>query len=66
MVHVTTKHQSRKAVYAGSFDPVTKGHLWIIEQAATMFDHVIIAIGENVEKIFISFKNTLTTAQRSN
>lgn len=50
MVHVTTKHQSRKAVYAGSFDPVTKGHLWIIEQAATMFDHVIIAIGENVEK----------------
>lgn len=40
----------RKAVYAGSFDPVTNGHLWIIEQAATIFDKVVVAIGDNVEK----------------
>ena len=40
----------KKAVYAGSFDPVTMGHLWIIEQAANMFDSVVVAIGENVEK----------------
>ena len=40
----------KKAVYAGSFDPVTMGHLWIIEQAAYMFDTVVVAIGENVEK----------------
>ncbi len=40
----------KKAVYAGSFDPVTTGHLWIIEQAAAMFDKVVVAIGENVEK----------------
>lgn len=40
----------KKAVYAGSFDPVTNGHLWIIEQAASMFDKVVVAIGENADK----------------
>ena len=40
----------KKAVYAGSFDPVTMGHLWIIEQAASMFDKVTVAIGGNVDK----------------
>jgi pantetheine-phosphate adenylyltransferase len=40
----------KKAVYAGSFDPVTNGHLWIIQQAATLFDSLVIAIGENFEK----------------
>jgi pantetheine-phosphate adenylyltransferase len=33
------------AVYAGSFDPVTKGHLDLIERAAQLFDEVIVAIG---------------------
>jgi pantetheine-phosphate adenylyltransferase len=33
------------AVYAGSFDPVTKGHLDLIERAAELFDEVIVAIG---------------------
>lgn len=40
----------KKAVYAGSFDPVTNGHLWIIEQAAHMFDSLVVAIGKNTEK----------------
>ena len=40
----------KTAVYAGSFDPVTNGHLWIIEQASKIFDKVIVAIGENPEK----------------
>ena len=40
----------KKAVYAGSFDPVTMGHIWIIEQAASMFDKVVVAIGQNVDK----------------
>lgn len=40
----------KKAVYAGSFDPLTNGHLWIIEQAATLFDSVVVAIGENADK----------------
>jgi pantetheine-phosphate adenylyltransferase len=48
----------RRAVYAGSFDPVTKGHLWIIEQAAQLFDHLIIAIGENAHKSYFFDINT--------
>ncbi|QNN21830.1 pantetheine-phosphate adenylyltransferase [Planctomycetales bacterium ZRK34] len=39
-----------KAVYAGSFDPITNGHLWIIEQGARLFDELIVAIGLNPEK----------------
>ncbi len=42
----------RKAVYAGSFDPVTNGHLWIIEQSALLFDKLVIAIGENFDKTY--------------
>ena len=38
------------AVYAGSFNPIHKGHLNIIEKAERIFDKVIIAIGNNPEK----------------
>jgi pantetheine-phosphate adenylyltransferase len=38
------------AVYAGSFDPVTLGHLWMIEQGSILFDKLIVAIGSNPEK----------------
>jgi pantetheine-phosphate adenylyltransferase len=40
----------KKAIYAGSFDPPTNGHLWMIEQASQLFDTLIVAIGENYEK----------------
>ncbi len=40
----------RKAVYAGSFDPVTNGHLWMIEQGARLFDELVVAIGVNPDK----------------
>jgi pantetheine-phosphate adenylyltransferase len=40
----------RKAVYAGSFDPITLGHLWVIQQAAPLFEQLIIAIGVNPDK----------------
>lgn len=39
-----------KAVYAGSFDPITNGHLWVIMKAAKIFDEVIIAVGVNPAK----------------
>ncbi len=38
------------AIYAGSFDPFTMGHLNILNRAAKMFDEVIIAIGTNTSK----------------
>src|ERR1017187_7029064 len=38
------------AVYPGSFDPITNGHLDIIRRAAKMFDRVIVAVAINVEK----------------
>ena len=38
------------AVYAGSFDPVTLGHLDLIERAAVLFDKVIVAIGVHPTK----------------
>ena len=40
----------RTAVYAGSFDPPTNGHLWMIEQGLEMFDRLIVAIGTNPSK----------------
>ncbi|MCC6508565.1 MAG: pantetheine-phosphate adenylyltransferase [Pirellulaceae bacterium] len=38
------------AVYTGSFDPVTLGHLHIIERAAKLFDKLIVGVGFNAEK----------------
>jgi pantetheine-phosphate adenylyltransferase len=40
----------RIAVYPGSFDPVTKGHLDIIERASKVFDEVIVAVLVNPDK----------------
>jgi len=40
----------KTAVYPGSFDPVTKGHVDVIERALKIFDKVVIAIGDNPEK----------------
>ncbi len=40
----------RRAVCPGSFDPVTNGHIDIIERAATLFDEVVVAVGVNKSK----------------
>lgn len=39
-----------KAIYPGSFDPITYGHLDIIERATTIFDEVIVAVTQNLTK----------------
>ena len=38
------------AIYPGSFDPVTKGHLDVLKRAAGIFDKVIIAVLKNSDK----------------
>ena len=40
----------KTAIYPGSFDPFTNGHLDIVKKAALLFDHVYIVIGVNSEK----------------
>ncbi|TAE76069.1 MAG: pantetheine-phosphate adenylyltransferase [Verrucomicrobia bacterium] len=42
----------RTAVYAGSFDPPTNGHLWMIERGLELFDRLIVAIGSNPSKSY--------------
>ncbi len=44
------KLSMRRAVYPGTFDPVTNGHLDLIERGATMFDELIVAVASNLEK----------------
>ncbi len=38
------------AVYPGSFDPITNGHVDIITRGARLFDHIVVAVAANVEK----------------
>lgn len=38
------------AFYAGSFDPFTNGHLYVVEKISKIFDKEIIGIGDNLDK----------------
>lgn len=49
--------EKRRAIYPGSFDPVTNGHLDLIKRALSIFDEVIVVIAVNSEK------NTLFSVQ---
>ena len=54
------------AVYPGSFDPITNGHLDVIQRAATMFDQVIIGVAHNPDKIpMFSLKRRLDLVRAS-
>lgn len=48
-------------VFAGTFDPLTKGHAFVIDSCLKMFDKVVVAIGVNVDK-----KPMFTLEQRKN
>lgn len=40
----------KSVLYPGSFDPLTNGHLDLVERASRLFDRVIVAVGTNLEK----------------
>jgi len=50
-----------KAIYAGSFDPITLGHVDIINRSLSLCDHLVVAVGENSSK-----KSTLSVLDRLN
>ena len=49
----------RTAIYPGSFDPLTNGHLDVLQRAAKLFDRVIVAVAKNEGK-----KPLFTLAER--
>lgn len=54
------------AVYPGSFDPITLGHIEIVERAARLFDEVIVAVGHHPTKPgFFTFEARIDMIQRS-
>ncbi len=49
----------KNAVYAGSFDPITLGHIEVIEKSHKLFDHLYVVIAQNTQK-----KGLFTVAER--
>ena len=45
-----TESNSRIAVYTGSFDPITLGHLNVIERSSRLVDKLVVGVGVNIEK----------------
>ena len=45
-----TESRARTAMFPGTFDPATKGHLDIIKRGAKLFETLIVAVGDNPEK----------------
>jgi pantetheine-phosphate adenylyltransferase len=41
------------AVFPGSFDPITSGHVDIVKRAIPLFDRIVVAIGENTQKSYL-------------
>jgi pantetheine-phosphate adenylyltransferase len=56
----------RRAIYPGSFDPVTNGHLDVIERARKLFDEVIVAVAHNDQKQpFFTLEERLELLQKT-
>lgn len=54
-----------KAIFPGSFDPITNGHIDIIMRAAALFEKVYVAVGNNISKQYlIPFENRTTIVEK--
>ena len=47
---MTRKFPERTALFPGSFNPFTRGHMSVVERALPLFDHIVIGIGCNFDK----------------
>lgn len=50
---IKTSRNMKRAIFPGSFDPITLGHVDIIQRGVTLFDELIIAIGVNADKKYM-------------
>ena len=63
--HASSPPREHIAVYAGSFDPITLGHLDVLRRARRMFDRIVLGIGHNPEKpALFSFQERVSMAER--
>jgi len=62
----THHNMNNRAIYPGTFDPVTNGHLDIILRAASLFDELIVAVAANdVKRPFFSCKERISHIEQS-
>jgi pantetheine-phosphate adenylyltransferase len=66
VVSTDDKREEKIAIYPGSFDPITKGHLDVLEKASKMFDRVVIAVLNNrAKKSFLPIADRVKLIQDS-
>lgn len=66
VVSTDDKREEKIAIYPGSFDPITKGHLDVLEKASKMFDRVVIAVLKNsTKKSFLPIADRVKLIQDS-
>lgn len=54
---------NRKAVYPGTFDPITLGHEDLVRRAARLFEHVILAVADSRSKKFFTLEERVAMAR---
>lgn len=60
------KRTNNRALYPGSFDPITNGHLSLIERACLLFDELVVAVAKNIgKKPFFGFEERIRLIEQS-
>jgi len=63
---VTSTGKTRIAIYPGTFDPVTNGHLSLIERATQLFDELIVAVAKSAGKdLLLHYEDRITLLSKS-
>lgn len=63
---MAAKGKTNRALYPGTFDPVTNGHLSLIERACRLFDELVVAVAMNTDKSpFFDFEERVRLIEQS-